>query len=115
MITPHCWNQGDPGKAIETRAFQMMHNPIRMHRFGIPSTWFETFHTYGCKVTKTNTSYYCDDIEVGRHATLPLSGNQPLFFMVDLATGGGWPVELSRYNGLADMYVDYVRVYQQAP
>ena len=28
-------------------------------------------------------------------------------------TGGGWPVDLSRYNGLADMYVDYVRVYQQ--
>ena len=34
------------------------------------------------------------------------------FFMIDLATGGGWPVDLSRYNGVADMYVDYVRVYQ---
>jgi hypothetical protein len=33
--------------------------------------------------------------------------------MIDLATGGGWPVDLCRYNGLADMYVDYVRVYQQ--
>jgi hypothetical protein len=28
-----------------------------------------------------------------------------------LATGGGWSVDLSRYDGLADMYVDYVRVY----
>jgi beta-glucanase (GH16 family) len=51
---------------------------------------------------------------VGRHATLPLSKKQPLFFMVNLATGGGWPVDLSRYNGLAEMYIDYVRVYQQA-
>ena len=114
MITPHCWNQGEAGKAIETKAFEGMHNPVRMRKFGIPSTWFETFHTYGCKVTESDTIYYCDNIEVGRHATLPLSKKQPLFFMINLATGGGWPVDLSRYNGLADMYVDYVRVYQQA-
>jgi beta-glucanase (GH16 family) len=114
MITPHCWNQGDAGKAIETKAFEAMKNPVRMRKFGIPSTWFETFHTYGCKVTETDTIYYCDDTEVGRHATLPLSKRQPLFFMVNLATGGGWPIDLSRYDGLADMYVDYVRVYERA-
>jgi len=56
--------------------------------------------------------YYCDNIEVGRHPTLPLSKKQPFFFLINLATGGGWPVDLSRYNGVADMYVDYVRVYQ---
>jgi len=115
MITPHCWNQDKAGKDIETKAFQAMKNPIRMKKVGIPSTWFETFHTYGCKVTETDTIYYCDNIEVGRHATFPLSKKQPLFFMVNLATGGGWPVDLSRYNGLADMYIDYVRVYKQAP
>jgi len=27
--------------------------------------------------------------------------------------GNGWLMDLSRYDGLADMYVDYVRVYQQ--
>jgi hypothetical protein len=27
-------------------------------------------------------------------------------------SNGGWPVDLSRYDGLADRYVDYVRVYQ---
>jgi hypothetical protein len=31
--------------------------------------------------------------------------------LINLATGGRWPVDLSRY-GMADMYVDYVRVYQ---
>jgi hypothetical protein len=36
----------------------------------------------------------------------------PIFFLVNFATGGGRPVDLSRYNGVADMYVHYVRVYQ---
>ena len=112
MVVPHCWNQGEEGKAIEKRAYEGLRNPIRMRRFGIPSTWFETFHVYGCKITKTDTIYYCDDIEVGRHPTLPLSREKALFFMVNLATGGGWPVDLSRYDGLADMYIDYVRVNQ---
>lgn len=112
MICPHCWNQGETGKAIEKKAYEAMRNPIQMRKFGIPSTWFETFHIYGCKVTPTDTIYYCDNIEVARHATLPLSKEQPLFFMINLATGGGWPVDLSRYGGVADMYIDYVRVYE---
>ncbi len=115
MITPHCWNQGEAGKAIETKAFADLHNPCRMRKFHLPSTWFETFHTYGCKVTASDTIYYCDNIEVGRHETLPVCKTRPLFFMINLATGGGWPVDLSRYDGLADMYVDYVRVYKQKP
>ena len=86
-----------------------MHDPIHMNRVG--AAWFETFHTYGCKITETDTIYYCDDIEVGRHATLPLSKREPFFFLINLATGGGWPVDLSRYHGTADLYVDYVRVY----
>lgn len=115
MITPHCWSQGEAGKAVETKAFGGMHNPIHARKFGIPSAWFETFHTYGCRITEADTIYYCDNIEVGRHATLPLSKERPFFFLVNLATGGGWPVDLSRYHGLADMYIDYVRVYQQLP
>lgn len=111
MITPHAWNQGQEGKALEDAAFKAMKNPARMRKLGIPSTWFDTFHTYGCKITETETIYYCDNIEVGRHATLPTCKQYPLFFMINLATGGGWPVDLSRYDGLADMYVDFVRVY----
>jgi hypothetical protein len=114
MITPHCWDQGERGKTLEKQAFNALKNPIRMGRFGIHSAWYETFHTYGCKITETDTIYYCDDLEVGRHATLPLSKQRPFFFLINLATGGGWPVDLSRYHGVADMYVDYVRVYQQA-
>jgi beta-glucanase (GH16 family) len=112
MITPHCWDQGEAGKTIEKKAFDQMRNPVRMRKFGVPSAWFEAFHTYGCKITVTNTIYYCDNIEVGRHATLPLSKTSRFFFLINLATGGGWPVDLSRYHGIADMYVDFVRVYQ---
>jgi len=111
MITPHCWEQGEAGKAMEKRACAAMRNPASMHKFGIPSTWYEAFHTYGCKITETDTIYYCDNIEMGRHATFPLSREKPHFFLINLATGGGWPVDLSRY-GSVDMYVDYVRVYQ---
>ncbi len=112
MITPHCWEQGDAGNTIADRAFKALKNPCCMRKFGIPSTWFEAPHTYGCKITETETIYYCDNREVGRHETLPICKQKPLFFMVNLATGGGWPVDLSRYHGVADMYVDYVRVYQ---
>jgi hypothetical protein len=111
MVTPHRWDQGDAGRTMEKQAFEAMHNPIRMRKFGVPSTWYEAFHTYGCKITESDTIYYCDNIEVGRHATFPLSKQRPHFFLINLATGGGWPVDLSRY-GLADMYIDYVRVYQ---
>ena len=111
MITPHCWNGGEAGKALEKKAFEGMRNPIHMHKFGIPSAWYETLHTYGCKITDADTIYYCDNIEVGRHPTFPVSKQKPLFFLVNLATGGGWPVDLSRY-GKVDMYVDFVRVYQ---
>jgi len=112
MVVPHAWDQGERGKVLEKKAFEGLQNPIRMRKFGIPSTWYERPHTYGCKITETDTIYYCDNIEVGRHPTLPLSKTQPFFFLINLATGGGWPVDLSRYNGMADMYVDYVRVYQ---
>ena len=114
QITPHAWNQGEEGKVLETTAYKAMHNPASPQKAGIPSTWFEAFHTYGCKITATDTIYYCDNIEMGRHQTLPISKKYPFFFMINLATGGGWPVDLFRYAGLADMYVDYVRVYQQS-
>ena len=112
MVCPHAWDQGDAGKALEKKAFDALHNPVRMRKLNIPSAWYETFHTYACKITRTDTVYYCDNIETGRHPTLPLSKDQAFFFLINLATGGGWPVDLSRYDGQADMYVDFVRVYQ---
>ena len=35
---PHAWEQGESGKAIEKKAFDALRNPVRMRKFGIPST-----------------------------------------------------------------------------
>jgi hypothetical protein len=107
MIHAHYWNQApDGGKDYSQDRFA---GPIHMTKLkgGGGASWFETFHTY-------ETIYYCDDIEVARHKTAKLSKEEPLFFFVNFAVGGasGWKTDLSQYGGLADMYVDYVRVYQ---
>lgn len=110
MITPHAWEQTGAAQKIAKKAFKSI-SPVHMSKADIPSTWYETLHTYACKITESETIYYCDNIEVGRHETLPISRRRPFYFMINLATGGGWPVNLSRYNGQVDMFVDYVRVY----
>ncbi|MFR1235013.1 MAG: hypothetical protein ACLSC9_01580 [Barnesiella sp.] len=113
-IAAHAWNQpGAPQQICD--AFHASYFPTDMNKYGIPSTWYESPHIYGCKITETETIYYCDNIEVARHETLPISKTKPLYFMINLATGGGWPVDLSRYDNVADMYVDYVRVYSSNP
>ena len=111
-ITPHAWCQSEVAEAIADAAWHRLGSPVSMARAGVTSTWFESPHTYGCRVTAAETTYYCDDVEMGRHPTLAVCRAAPLFFMVNLATGGGWPVDLGRYDGRADLYVDYVRVYQ---
>lgn len=126
-VTPHAWGQGEAGKAAEQAALKEIfagkgsakmdwaHQVVSPRNIGIPSTWYQAMHIYAVKVTEADTIYYCDDIEIGRHKTLDISKKTPFFFLINLATGGGWPVDLSRYGGIADMYVDYVRVYSGNP
>lgn len=104
-ITSHTWNQTE-------KPVGHIYTNVQMPPIGGGATWNMTFHTYGTKITPTDTIYYCDNIEVGRHATTTLCKTDPLFFFINFAVGGGWPVDLSRYNGIIDMYVDYVRVYK---
>jgi len=68
------------------------------------------WHTYGGSVTPTADTFVIDGRVV---ATLPQvsDGGAPLFFMVDLALGGGWPIDLSGVRDRGSLYVDYVRVY----
>ncbi|GEM_PF-1690705 len=123
-VTPHAWNQPQEKKKDAMKQIragkgsaQMDHAPqvVSMKNIGIPSNWYQSMHIYAVKMTEADTIYYCDDIEIGRHSTLDLSKKAPFFFLINLATGGGWPVDLSRYGGIADMYVDYVRVYSGNP
>ena len=68
------------------------------------------WHTYGVSVTPTANVFWVDGRVV---ATAPqvAGGGAPMFFLVDLALGGGWPVDLTSTRDRADLYVDYVRVY----
>jgi beta-glucanase (GH16 family) len=68
------------------------------------------WHTYGLEVTATEVIFYFDGkphFTVAKPAKLDTS----LMFMIDLAAGGGWPIDpgLSR----ASMYVDYFRAYER--
>lgn len=68
------------------------------------------WHTYGVSIGPTTISYYIDGDLV---ATAPQvgGGDEPMFFLLDLALGGGWPIDLAATRERADLYVDYVRVY----
>lgn len=89
-------------------------------KLGGKSSWSWTFHTYGLAITETDTIYYFDNIEVGRHPTGPTSKAQPAWFLINYAIGGisGWQIDMERYGNKTDMWVDFVRVYSgrtQAP
>lgn len=113
-IHSHYWNQAPDGKKDYTQ--DRFAGQVKMHEVkGLPGTsWFEKFHTYAVRVDEENTIYYCDGVEMARHKTARLSKAEPHFFFINMAIGGasGWKIDLSQYGGVADMYVDYVRVYQ---
>ena len=117
MTVVHAWDQPDEAvKEMNKAANQALRakNQKPLKDFGVASNWHESFHTYGCLITETETIYYCDDIEMARHKTMPMSWERPHYFLVNLAIGGisGWRIDLSRAGGIVDMYIDYVRVYQ---
>jgi hypothetical protein len=112
-IVSHFWNQKDPnGKPLKLAV--PTSKRVEMTQLGGKSSWSTTFHTYGLLVTKTDTVYYCDDIEVLRHPTNEVSKTGRFEFLINYAIGGisGWEIDLEREGNATDMWVDYVRVYQ---
>lgn len=68
------------------------------------------WHTYGVAVEPTRIRYFIDGRQVASAAQV-LGGERPMFFLIDLAIGGGWPVQLSGTEQRAQMLVDWVRVF----
>ena len=68
------------------------------------------WHTYGARVRPTDITYYLDGREIERVPQVN-AGDRPMFFMVNLALGGGWPIDLDDVDGRTSLYVDYIRVY----
>jgi hypothetical protein len=119
-IVTHYWNQPKPDW-VEKKLTDGSSNPayrpsaFRTDTLALAgkSSWSWTFHTYAVAITETDTVYYFDNIEVGRHPTGPTSKAQPAWFLINYAIGGisGWHIDMARYGNQTDMWVDYVRVY----
>lgn len=68
------------------------------------------WHTYGVSVTPSEIIFFIDGRRV---ATSPQveGGGAPMFLLVNLALGGGWPIALEPVQDRAVLYVDHIRVY----
>lgn len=98
--TTHVWQQG---KSVSGTSY----------RIDVPKFSLErAFHTYGVSIDSRNVIFYLDRKEVAREPTKP-EYLQPVFLMLDLGAGGGWPIEGMRNPSI--MYVDYVRAYALKP
>jgi hypothetical protein len=75
--------------------------------FVVPSMT-DDFHTYGAMVDEKNIIWYFDGVELWRTKT-PEEAKVPLYVMLNLAMGSGWPIE--KAPNPSYMYVDYVKVW----
>ena len=71
----------------------------------------DQFHTYGLLWDKDNLVWTVDGVETNRQAT-PADMNQPMYMILNLAVGGGWPGNPDATTPWpAQMAIDYVHVY----
>jgi hypothetical protein len=68
------------------------------------------YHTYGCMITPDWVINYFDGMELHRFPT-PIEMKQPLWLLVDLAMNSN---EESKADGIYDLTIDYIRVYQNS-
>ncbi|WP_181909453.1 glycoside hydrolase family 16 protein [Paenibacillus taihuensis] len=88
------------------------------------------FHTLGVYITKDMTYYYCDNVFVNQHKTLPFSWQYGNYFILNPALSDHYgikgnssdPFEIfevpggfTRYGNESNTYIDWVRAYQDAP
>ena len=67
------------------------------------------FHRYGVRVDPAHITYFLDGTEVWRQAT-PKELDTPLYPLVNLALGSGYPID--KTPDPSKLEVDYVRVYR---
>jgi beta-glucanase (GH16 family) len=94
----HVWDRADP-KKNRTDDFVTK----------VPAgSLTDSFHTYGVEVTKEWIVFYLDRREIGRRPTPP-EHTKPLMMLVNLALGGGWPIDKTPTP--SDLLVDYVYAF----
>ncbi|WP_138733985.1 glycoside hydrolase family 16 protein [Modestobacter excelsi] len=72
--------------------------------------WALSWHTYGVRFVPGAAVFSIDGVQVASYTGLQQTAD-PFYFMVDLALGGGWPVDLAATGNVTDLYVDWVHVY----
>ena len=72
--------------------------------------WALSWHTYGVRFVPGGADFYVDGVQVATYQGLRQAAD-PHYFLVNLALGGGWPVDLARTGDVTDLYVDWVRAY----
>ncbi|MBT0668687.1 glycoside hydrolase family 16 protein [Novosphingobium profundi] len=96
LATTHVWKDG---KSIGGSSY----------RVDVPAHSLETgFHTYGVSIDAAFVTFYLDRKVVAYEATRP-EYLQRLYPMVNLAAGGGWPIQGMKNPSV--MYVDYIKVF----
>jgi len=93
----HQWGRGGA---------ESKHDGKRFVVFGVE----EDFHTYGVMIDAEYIILYFDGVELHRDET-PESVKTPLFPLVNLALGPGWPTD--KTPNPSYMYVDYVKVWKK--
>ena len=71
----------------------------------------DAFHDYGVLVGRDEIVFYLDRRKWARLPT-PKEYVGPLFILLNLALGSGWPIDETENPSY--MYVDYVRAYRPA-
>ncbi|MCB2173587.1 family 16 glycosylhydrolase, partial [archaeon] len=82
------------------------HDEKRFAVFGME----EDFHTYGALIDEQFIVIYFDGVELHR-ANPPDCVKVPLFPLVNLALGPGWPTDQTPDPSV--MFVDYVKIWQK--
>lgn len=105
-VTPHEWNYKEGKAKGEIRP--------DVTKIGGKGNLCQGFHTYGCLITKDVTTYYFDNVNVGSYPTLHYSWTEGNYFMINLGYQNRKDAgSFERYGGEADLWVDWVRVYER--
>ncbi|GAB4082270.1 family 16 glycosylhydrolase [Modestobacter muralis] len=72
--------------------------------------WALVWHTYGVRFVPGGADFFIDGIQVSTYRGLRQAAD-PYYFLVDLALGGGWPVDLASTGEVTDLYVDWIHAY----
>jgi beta-glucanase (GH16 family) len=71
----------------------------------------EDFHTYSVYWTKDSLEWFFDDVQIACNPT-PRDFNQPMYLLINLAVGGGWPGAPDKFTRFPAKYtIDWVRAY----